>query len=74
MKVMEKTTIYRKRCVDTVLNERTLLSELMHPFVGNLKYAFQDESNVYLVTEFITGGDLGYYIYVKKVKFKEHQA
>lgn len=40
MKVMDKNDIYRKRCVDTVLNERQLLSELMHPFMGNMKFAF----------------------------------
>ena len=40
MKVMEKNEIYRRRCVDTVLNERILLSELHHPYIGNIKYAF----------------------------------
>ena len=40
LKVMEKATINRNRCIDTVMNERELLSTLMHPFICNLKYAF----------------------------------
>ena len=51
-----------------------MLRDLMHPSIVNIKYAFQDESNLYMATEYVKGGDLSYYIYVKKVKFKEEQA
>lgn len=40
VKVMSKTLIYNRRCVDTVMNEQKLLSELMHPTIGNLRYSF----------------------------------
>jgi len=40
VKVMDKCEIYHRRCVDTVLNEQKLLTELMHPFLGNLRYSF----------------------------------
>ena len=40
VKVMTKTLIYNRRCVDTVMNEQKLLSELMHPTIGNLRYSF----------------------------------
>jgi serine/threonine protein kinase len=40
VKVMDKAIIFNKRCVDTVMNELKLMTELMHPFISNLKYAF----------------------------------
>lgn len=74
IKVMDKCQIYNRRCVDTILNEQKLLSELMHPFLGNLRYSFQDTEKLYIVTDYLEGGDLGYYMHVKKKKFTENQA
>ena len=39
-----------------------------------MKYAFQDESMLYLVSEYYGGGDLSYYIHYKKKKFTEIQS
>jgi serine/threonine protein kinase len=66
IKVLDKTEIYLKRAVQSVLNERTLMSEMMHPFLNTLRYAFHDESQLFLVTEWISGGDLSYYLHKKK--------
>lgn len=71
VKVMDKCEVYNRRCVDTVLNEQKLLSELMHPFLGNLRYSFQEIDKLYLVTDFMEGGDLSYYLHFKKKKFTE---
>lgn len=40
MKEMAKARILTKRSVDSVLNERLILSELNHPFIVNMYYAF----------------------------------
>ena len=45
----------------------------MNPFTVNMTYAFQDESALYLVSEFYPGGDLAYYLHYKKKKFNEAQ-
>jgi serine/threonine protein kinase len=74
VKEMSKLTVYRKQAVDTVLNEQRLLTELMSPFLGNLRYAFQDLQTLYLVNEYVPGGDLGYYLHVKKKEFSQVQA
>ena len=71
---MDKCEVYNRRCVDTVLNEQKLLSELMHPFLGNLRYSFQDTENLYVVTDYLEGGDLSYYLHHNKKKFSEKQA
>ena len=73
LKVMDKTQIYNKRCVDTVMNELALLRELMHPFLVNIKYAFQERNTLYLATEYLPGGDLGYYLHQMKKEFTEKQ-
>ena len=71
IKTIHKTEVFKTRSVDTVLNEMTLMSQLMSPFVTNMKYAFQDESMLYLVSEYYPGGDLSYYLHYKRKKFSE---
>lgn len=46
----------------SILNERELLSQLNHPFLVNMAYAFQDRDNLYLVMDLMPGGDLRYHI------------
>lgn len=40
MKEMSKAKIMAKNSVNSVLNERILLSQLKHPFIANIHYAF----------------------------------
>ena len=46
---MNKAEIYNLRAVNIVLNELKLLTEMKHPFIVNMNYAFQEIDNVYLV-------------------------
>jgi protein kinase A len=62
MKEMSKQRILAKKSVNSVLNERNLLSKLHHDFMVNMKYAFQDRHNLYLVMDYLGGGDLRYHI------------
>ena len=62
MKEMLKCRVISKRSVNSVMNERKLLSQLKHPFLVNMNYAFQDRENLYLVMDLLTGGDLRYHI------------
>lgn len=58
--------------MESVGNERELLTKVKHKFVVNMRQAFQDRENLYLVMELMTGGDLRYHI-CKKHKFTELQ-
>lgn len=40
MKEMAKLRVIAKRSVDSVLNERKILSMIKHPFIVNIQYAF----------------------------------
>ena len=62
LKEMNKIQIVYKNSVKSVLGERMLLSILKHPFLVNMKYAFQDRFNLYLVMDLMIGGDLRYHI------------
>eukprot|EP00826_Nyctotherus_ovalis_P038770 TRINITY_DN3653_c0_g2_i15.p2 TRINITY_DN3653_c0_g2~~TRINITY_DN3653_c0_g2_i15.p2 ORF type:complete len:242 (+),score=36.93 TRINITY_DN3653_c0_g2_i15:74-799(+) len=72
MKEMSKARILFKHNLNSVLNEQKLLTQLRHPFLVNMEYAFQDRENLYLVLDLKTGGDLRYHICRRK-KFSEEQ-
>jgi len=40
-----------------VKTEKKLLETINHPFIVNLMGAFQDEKNLYLMMEYIIGGE-----------------
>ena len=48
--------IYLKQ-VDHVKTEKKILEELNHPFIVNLFGAFQDDKNLYLLLEYVIGGE-----------------
>ncbi len=45
------------------LVERLILSSVEHPFICNLKFAFQDNEKVYFVLQYIEGGELMYHVH-----------
>ncbi|KAG9510039.1 Ribosomal protein S6 kinase alpha-1, partial [Fragariocoptes setiger] len=57
MKVLRKATLkFRDRVRSK--KERDILAEIQHPFIVKLNYAFQTEGKLFLVLEFLRGGDL----------------
>jgi serine/threonine protein kinase len=40
MKEMQKAKVITKKSVHSVMNERNLLSQISHPFIVNMQYAF----------------------------------
>ncbi|XP_029140470.1 ribosomal protein S6 kinase alpha-1 [Protobothrops mucrosquamatus] len=57
MKVLKKATLKVRDRVRTKM-ERDILVEVNHPFIVKLHYAFQTEGKVYLILDFLRGGDL----------------
>jgi len=62
MKEMNKAKIIAKKSIHSVLNERELLSQLKHPFLVNMSFAFQDRERLYLAMDLLVGGDLRYHM------------
>jgi serum/glucocorticoid-regulated kinase 2 len=61
LKEMSKTKIIDKKSENSINGEREFLSFLHHPFIVNMHFAFQDNDNLYLVMDLLTGGDLRYH-------------
>jgi serine/threonine protein kinase len=62
MKRLKKSELKNKKQKEHILNERDTLIKLNHPFIVKLYYAFQDENNLYFITEFMQGGQLFTYL------------
>jgi serine/threonine kinase 38 len=58
IKTMRKTEMLKKNQVDHVKAERDVLALADNPWVVKLQYSFQDTTNLYLVMEYLQGGDL----------------
>lgn len=72
LKEMSKALVISKKSVSSVMNERQLLSELKHEFIINMFFAFHDRENLYLVMDYMSGGDLRYHIGIHR-RFTEEQ-
>lgn len=58
MKVFSKSDTISHGEINSVLREKDILRMINHPGVERLELAFQDVRNVYLILEFLVGGDL----------------
>ena len=58
MKVLRKKEMVEKEQIAHVKAERDILVEADHQWVVKMFFSFQDPLNLYLVMEFLPGGDL----------------
>ncbi|CCM02970.1 uncharacterized protein FIBRA_05085 [Fibroporia radiculosa] len=58
IKVMNKEKIVRMKQVSHTRNEQMMLQAVQHPFIINLWGTFQDTANLYMVMDFVPGGEL----------------
>jgi serine/threonine protein kinase len=72
IKEISKSKVIEKKLVSSVISEREILSKLHHAFLISLEYSFQDDENLYLVSEYLPCGHLKFH-YEKYRKFSEQQ-
>ena len=70
MKILHKKDMLLKEQVAHVRAERDILAEADHQWVVKMFYSFQDSRNLYLVMEFLPGGDM-MTLLIKKDTFSE---
>lgn len=58
MKVLKKEWVMNKDLVTQTMAERRILQEANHPYIVQLKYAFQNQDKLYMVMEYYSGGSL----------------
>jgi len=66
LKVMKKEDIIQYKQVEHILNEKHILEEINHPFIINMLCGFQDNTNIYIVTDFSCGGELFSFLRAQK--------
>lgn len=62
LKYINKAKCVKMKAVANIIQERRLLEEIDHPFVVNLRYAFQDDENCFFVLDLMLGGDLRFHL------------
>jgi len=73
MKCINKKLVKVKSALKNVMEERNVLTILNSKFLTNLKYALQDENNLYLVMDLMLGGDLKFHL-INAGRFSEKRA
>lgn len=74
MKVLSKKEIVAKKEVAHTIGERKILQRsLESPFLVGLKFSFQTDYDLYLVTDFKSGGELFWHLQ-KETRFSEERA
>ncbi|KAI7870862.1 kinase-like domain-containing protein [Spinellus fusiger] len=66
IKVLKKEEVVRLKQVEHTLNERKLLSGVDSPFIIHLWGTFQDSAHLYMVMDYVPGGEL--FSYLRKEK------
>eukprot|EP00928_Gymnodinium_smaydae_P084829 TRINITY_DN680_c1_g3_i2.p1 TRINITY_DN680_c1_g3~~TRINITY_DN680_c1_g3_i2.p1 ORF type:complete len:326 (+),score=78.82 TRINITY_DN680_c1_g3_i2:84-1061(+) len=72
LKTLKKAAIIKMKQVDHLMSEKAILMALKHPFIVNLFGTLHDERYVYLVLEYVVGGE--FFTYLRKVGRLENDA
>jgi len=74
MKIISKAKVREYQMVEEIRREIRILYQLSHPNIIKMNNHFEDKSNVYLVMEWVGGGDLYKRLCKKKVLTEEETA
>ncbi|OAF69937.1 hypothetical protein A3Q56_02319 [Intoshia linei] len=58
MKILDKLKIVKLKQIEHTVNEKKILSSMKYPFIVKLHSHFKDNSNLYIVLEFVSGGEM----------------
>jgi serine/threonine protein kinase len=73
MKVLKKTEVIRLKQVEHTNNEKHILEAVAHPFLVNMWGTFQDSVNLFMVMDYVPGGEL-FSVLRRSQRFPDHVA
>jgi len=62
MKVLKKEVVVRENMIGHTKAEKNILQLVNHPFICTLHFAFQTQDKLYLVLDFLSGGELFFHL------------
>ena len=62
MKVISKKLLKKKNSISYMKSERDILTKVNHPFIVSLHFAFQTDKKIFLVMDFLGGGELFFHL------------
>lgn len=62
LKYINKKDCIKMEALRNVFRERNLLERVDHPYICNLRFAFQDDEYMYMVLDLMMGGDLRFHL------------
>ncbi|CAL8127168.1 unnamed protein product, partial [Orchesella dallaii] len=62
LKILQLHDVIRLKQVDHVKNEKNILKAVKHPFIVNMKWHYKDEYNIYMLFDYVCGGELFSYL------------
>jgi len=62
MKVLRKEAIFARKQVAHTKAEKTILAKIQHPFIIRLHWAFQTDQKLYMILDYINGGELFFHL------------
>jgi len=72
MKVLRKEAIIARKQVTHTRAEKSILQKIQHPFIVRLHFAFQTKDKLYMILDYINGGELFYHL-KKEGRFPENR-
>jgi serine/threonine protein kinase len=57
LKTLKKASIIKMKQVDHIMSEKSILQKMQHPFIVNMWGSFHDTRYIYMLLEYIVGGE-----------------
>ncbi|KAI9340978.1 kinase-like domain-containing protein [Pilaira anomala] len=62
LKYINKAKCIQMRAVENIISERKMLEQISCNLIVNMRYAFQDDDNLFMILDLMLGGDLRFHL------------